>query len=482
MTSPCTCRAPCTSRCRRSSVSVGSCTPASGSRARDRRRARRARAPPRHPRGRPGQGPQRQPGLTAPTSARASRSSTVTRAHVDAEMLAVGRVPFPTDGPATTRLNRRRSGPRRARGSKRTSPATPLPSFDTEVGFARHREWERTLWDGRWSAVSWPEEYGGRGADYLALAHLRGGVLPRRRARARQPERHLPPRAHDHGGGHRRAEGAVPPDDGVERDRVGAGVERTQRRLRPRRHPRHRRAQRRRLRVDAQRSEDLGVARGVGRLVLRHLPHRPRRRAPPRAHVRAGAARLARHHRASHRAARRRHRFRRDLLRRRARAGREHARRRQPGLAGRDGDGRLRARRQPAQPRPLQRDRRPAGRALAGARRSVRHRAARRGRRRVDAGRGLPAAHLHDGHADDRGRHHRRRGQPQQDLLERDGRAHPRARARHRSGPRPSAWTRPFERWVDGFLFSLSGPIYAGTNEIQRNIIADRVLQLPRGA
>ena len=39
----------------------------------------------------------------------------------------------------------------------------------------------------------------------------------------------------------------------------------------------------------------------------------------------------------------------------------------------------------------------------------------------------------------------------------------------------------PFERWVDGFLFSLSGPIYAGTNEIQRNIIADRVLQLPKG-
>ena len=34
--------------------------------------------------------------------------------------------------------------------------------------------------------------------------------------------------------------------------------------------------------------------------------------------------------------------------------------------------------------------------------------------------------------------------------------------------------------WVDGYLFSLSGPIYAGTNEIQRNIVAERILGLPR--
>lgn len=37
------------------------------------------------------------------------------------------------------------------------------------------------------------------------------------------------------------------------------------------------------------------------------------------------------------------------------------------------------------------------------------------------------------------------------------------------------------DRWTDGYLFSLSGPIYAGTNEIQRNIIAERLLGLPRG-
>lgn len=36
------------------------------------------------------------------------------------------------------------------------------------------------------------------------------------------------------------------------------------------------------------------------------------------------------------------------------------------------------------------------------------------------------------------------------------------------------------DAWTDGLLFALGGPIYAGTNEIQRNIIAERLLGLPR--
>lgn len=34
--------------------------------------------------------------------------------------------------------------------------------------------------------------------------------------------------------------------------------------------------------------------------------------------------------------------------------------------------------------------------------------------------------------------------------------------------------------WWKGFQFALAGPIYAGTNEIQRNVIAERFLGLPR--
>ncbi|HCD54793.1 MULTISPECIES: acyl-CoA dehydrogenase family protein [Haliea] len=46
-------------------------------------------------------------------------------------------------------------------------PAQPLQTFDTEEGFQQHREWEATLNQGRWGMVTWPEALGGRGCDLI---------------------------------------------------------------------------------------------------------------------------------------------------------------------------------------------------------------------------------------------------------------------------------------------------------------------------
>ena len=46
-------------------------------------------------------------------------------------------------------------------------PAEPLPSVDTAEGFERHRAWERELAEARLAVVSWPPQYGGRGASLL---------------------------------------------------------------------------------------------------------------------------------------------------------------------------------------------------------------------------------------------------------------------------------------------------------------------------
>lgn len=47
-------------------------------------------------------------------------------------------------------------------------PSAPLPSFDaSREGFEAHRAWERTLAAGRWGMVTWPAAYGGRGLDLI---------------------------------------------------------------------------------------------------------------------------------------------------------------------------------------------------------------------------------------------------------------------------------------------------------------------------
>ena len=47
-------------------------------------------------------------------------------------------------------------------------------------------------------------------------------------------------------------------------------------------------------------------------------------------------------------------------------------------------------------------------------------------------------------------------------------------------GPWAEVRDGPDGRWLEDYLFALAGPIYAGTNEIQRTLIAERVLGLPR--
>lgn len=46
-------------------------------------------------------------------------------------------------------------------------PKRPLDSFDSAEGFEQHREWERTLSTGNWSMVTWPKELGGRACDLI---------------------------------------------------------------------------------------------------------------------------------------------------------------------------------------------------------------------------------------------------------------------------------------------------------------------------
>jgi alkylation response protein AidB-like acyl-CoA dehydrogenase len=64
------------------------------------------------------------------------------------------------------------------------APTTPLPSFDTAEGARAHREWEKRLDAGGWAMVPWPKEYGGRGANLLEWL-----VFEEEYYRARAPKR-----------------------------------------------------------------------------------------------------------------------------------------------------------------------------------------------------------------------------------------------------------------------------------------------------
>ena len=111
-------------------------------------------------------------------------------------------------------------------------PAEPLQSFDTEVGFQQHRDWEAQLNSGRWGMVTWPEELGGRACDLIewlifeeeywrAGAPLRG-----------EPEWDFSAGADADGVRHRGTESAHFAENGNRGRSVGAGLVRAQCRFR----------------------------------------------------------------------------------------------------------------------------------------------------------------------------------------------------------------------------------------------------------
>ena len=355
-------------------------------------------------------------------------------------------------------------------------PSEPLPSMDTAEGFAAHQEWEAKLAEARWAVVSWPEEYHGRGASLVEWVifeeeYYRAGAPGRvsqngifllsptifENGTQEQQDRWLPSMAT---GEQIWAQAWSEPEAGSDLASLRSKAVRDDGAWR----------------LGAQRPEDLVLASVVRPLGLRPLPQRPGVAAAPRTDLLLLPARRRGRDRPPDRAARRRARLRRAVLRRRLRARRRRPRRARPGLVGRDEHGGQRARPVAALPRSLLRDRR-APRGRCGARSARRSSTGTASSTRGSAPRPTGSTP----------------GAPSPGSSTAARSATP-ARSTRSSG-RTSTWpcTRPRSTcsapaaelrgpWLDGYLFSLSGPIYAGTNEVQRNVIAERILGLPREA
>ena len=63
-------------------------------------------------------------------------------------------------------------------------PSEPLEPSTTEAGLEAHRAWEKQLYDAGYAAIHWPSAYGGRDADLLTQA-----IFSEEYARAGAPER-----------------------------------------------------------------------------------------------------------------------------------------------------------------------------------------------------------------------------------------------------------------------------------------------------
>ena len=89
--------------------------------------------------------------------------------------------------------------------------------------FETLRAWDATLADAGWGAVSWPQEYGGRGATVLEQLAYAEETITRASAGAAQRDRDEQHRAGDHAVRHGNPEARAAPPHGARRRHLVSG-------------------------------------------------------------------------------------------------------------------------------------------------------------------------------------------------------------------------------------------------------------------
>ncbi len=210
-----------------------------------------------------------------------------------------------------------------ARRCRRTKCPAAVAARSTSI--PRRRSGSIAMAEKGWTVPTWPVKYGGAGLDNDSNAGAAGRTAPHQRAARVVRHGHQ----HDRPGAarirYRRTEGRTSAEDRARTDLVVPGLQRTERRLRPREPEDERRRTRRRIRH--QRLEDLDVRRRSRRLDFLSGAHRPESAETRRHHVHPVRHRSARRHGETDSADQRHVAVLRNVLRQRAGAEEERRRR-----------------------------------------------------------------------------------------------------------------------------------------------------------